>query len=84
VLPGVVTAEQVEMVLRDSGGPLLERLVVLDEYRGPNMPAGTRGVTWRCVFRDPTRTLRDSEVDEAIRRALAALEGALGVRRRSG
>jgi phenylalanyl-tRNA synthetase beta chain len=83
VLPGGVTAEQVENVLRRAGGSLLERLVVLDEYRGPAVPAGTRGVTWRCVFRDPTRTLRDSEVDEVIRRALALLEGELGVRRRT-
>ena len=83
VLPGGVTAEQVEDVLRRAGGSLLERLVVLDEYRGPAIPGGTRGVTWRCVFRDPTRTLRDSEVDEVIRRALALLEGELGVRRRT-
>lgn len=84
VLPGGVTAEQVEAVLRREGRPLLERVDVLDEYRGPNVPSGTRGVTWRCVFRDPTRTLRDREVDEAVRRSLEALEGELGVRRRTG
>lgn len=84
VLPGGVTAEQVEALLRRAGGPLLERLTVLDEYRGPNFPAGARGVTWRCVFRDPSRTLRDSEVDDLVRRALALLEGELGVRRRAG
>jgi phenylalanyl-tRNA synthetase beta chain len=84
VLPAGVSAEQVEARLRTAGGALLERLEVLDEYRGPNVPAGTRGVTWRCVFRDPVRTLRDSDVDDVIRRALAALEGELGVRRRTG
>jgi phenylalanyl-tRNA synthetase beta chain len=84
VLPGGVTAEQVEAVLRREGRPLLERLEVLDEYRGPNVPAGTRGVTWRCVFRDPARTLVDREVDAVIQRSLAALEGDLGVRRRTG
>jgi phenylalanyl-tRNA synthetase beta chain len=84
VLPGGVTAEQVEALLRRAGGVLLERLAVLDEYRGPNVAAGTRGVTWRCVFRDPSRTLRDSEVDDVIRRALVLLEGELGVRRRAG
>jgi phenylalanyl-tRNA synthetase beta chain len=84
VLPGGVTAEQVEAVVRREARPLIERVEVLDEYRGPNVPAGTRGVTWRCVFRDPTRTLRDREVDDVIRRSLAALEGELGVRRRTG
>jgi len=83
VLPAGVTAEQVEARLRDATGVLLERLEVLDEYRGPNVPAGTRGVTWRCVFRDPVRTLRDNDVDDVIRRALTALEGELGVRRRT-
>ncbi len=84
VVPAGVTAEQVEARLRDAGGALLERLEVLDEYRGPNLPANTRGVTWRCVFRDPSRTLRDNEVDDVIRRALAAVKGELGVRRRTG
>jgi phenylalanyl-tRNA synthetase beta chain len=83
VLPAGVTAEQVEARLRDTAGALLERLEVLDEYRGPNVPAGTRGVTWRCVFRDSVRTLRDGEVDDVIRRSLAALEGELDVRRRT-
>lgn len=84
VLPGGVTAERVEALLRQASGSLLERLIVLDEYRGNKLPAGTRGVTWRCVFRDPARTLRDKEVDDVIRRALALLEGELGVRRRAG
>ena len=52
--------------------------IVLDEYRGPAIPAGTRGVTWRCVFRDPTRTLRDSEVDEVIRAGAGPLGGRTG------
>jgi hypothetical protein len=42
VLPGGVTAAQVEDVLGRAGGALLERLAVLDEYRGPAVPAGTR------------------------------------------
>ncbi len=84
VLPAGVLAADVEGRIRQAAGPWLERLEVLDEYRGPNVPAGTRGATWRCVFRDPVRTLRDSDVDEVIRRALTALEGELGVRRRTG
>ena len=83
VLPGGVSAADVEQRLRTAAGALLERLDVLDEYRDPKLPAGTRGVTWRCVFRDAARTLRDSDVDEVIRRMLTALEGDLGVQRRT-
>ncbi len=84
VVPEGVRATDVERTLRQSCGPMLVRLEILDEYRGPKVPADTRGVTWRCVFRDAARSLRDSEVDEIIRRAVAALEAKLGVRRRTG
>jgi phenylalanyl-tRNA synthetase beta chain len=82
VVPGGVTAAQVEAVLRREGGTLLERLDVLDEYRGPGLPPGTRGVTWRCTFRDPNRTLTEREIDALLSRMLKALEGELDVRRR--
>ena len=87
VLPAGVTAAAVEDVLRreGGGGSLLERLDVLDEYRGPGLPEGTRGVTWRCTFRDPqgTRTLTDREVDSLLSRMLKTLEAQLNVRRRA-
>ncbi|PYO82013.1 MAG: hypothetical protein DMD65_10260, partial [Gemmatimonadetes bacterium] len=66
VLPAGVTAAAVADVLRRTAGPLLERVDVFDEYRGPGggVPAGHRSVAWHCTFRDPTRTLRDRDVDE--------------------
>jgi phenylalanyl-tRNA synthetase beta chain len=82
VLPPGVTAAQVADVLRRVGGPLLERLEVFDEYRGPGIPAGHRSVAWHCSFRDPERTLRERDVDVLLARGLEALEGELGVRRR--
>jgi phenylalanyl-tRNA synthetase beta chain len=82
VLPPGVTAAQVSDVLRRTAGPLLERLEVFDEYRGPGIPAGHRSVAWHCSFRDPERTLRERDVDALLARGLEALEGELGVRRR--
>ena len=82
VLPGGVTAEAVEAVLRRVAGALLEQLDVLDEYRGAGLPEGTRGVTWRCTFRDPVKTLTEREIDALLSRMLTALEDELDVRRR--
>lgn len=82
VLPGGVTAGAVEALLRREGGTLLERLDVLDEYRGAGLPAGTRGATWRCTFRDPAKTLTEREIDALLSRMLKALEDDIGVRRR--
>ena len=84
VLPGGVSAIAVELVIRREAGPLLERLEVFDEYRGAGMPAGARSVAWHCGFRAPDRTLRDSEVQPLLEKALRALEGELDVRRRAG
>jgi len=84
VLPAGVTAAAVGEVLRRAVGPLLERLEVFDEYRGPGIPPDHRSVAWHCTFRDPARTLRERDVDELLGRGLAALEGELGVRRREG
>jgi len=82
VLPPGVTAAQVSAVLRRTVGPLLERLEVFDEYRGPGIPAGHRSVAWHCTFRDPERTLRERDVDALLARGLEVLEGELGLRRR--
>jgi phenylalanyl-tRNA synthetase beta chain len=84
VLPPGVTAAQVAAVLRREVGPLLERLEVFDEYRGPGIPAGHRSVAWHASFRDPERTLRERDVEAWLARGVAALEGAFGVRRREG
>ncbi|MGH7530837.1 MAG: hypothetical protein ACREMN_10690, partial [Gemmatimonadales bacterium] len=80
--PQGVSAAAVGGVLRRVGGTLLERLDVLDEYRGAGIPEGARGVTWRCTFRDPARTLTEREMDALLGRMLSALEDELGVHRR--
>jgi phenylalanyl-tRNA synthetase beta chain len=80
VLPGEVTAAQVEAVIRESAGPLLAGLVVFDEYRGEGL-AG-RSVAWRLVYRAPDRTLKDEEADRALTRVLSVLKERLGVERR--
>jgi phenylalanyl-tRNA synthetase beta chain len=84
VLPPGVSALAVRAVLERTAGPLLESLAVFDEYRGAAVPEGHRSVAWHCIFRDPSRTLRESEVDALVASGLAALEGELGVRRRAG
>jgi phenylalanyl-tRNA synthetase beta chain len=84
LLPEGVQARQVEDVLRRAGGALLERVDVESDYRGTELPAGTRSVAFRLAFRAADRTLRDAEVDQAEARILAALAAELGIQRRDG
>jgi len=82
LLPDAVRAADVERVIRNNGGELLERLTLFDEFRGAGLPPGTRSLAWRLTFRDATRTLRDKEIEGRTNKILRALEGELGVRQR--
>ena len=81
-MPDGTAAADVERVLRASGGELLERVVLFDEYRGEGLPAGVRSLAWRLTFRDPERTLRDKEIEGRRQKILRSLESELGVRPR--
>jgi len=83
LVPEPLRAADVERVIRNNGGELLERVALFDEYRGPGLPDGTRSLAWRLTFRDPTRTLRDKEIEGRTNKILRALEGELGVRQRT-
>src|SRR2546428_13540092 len=72
MLPAGVTAAAVADVLRRGAGALLERVEVFDEYRGPGIPTGHRSGAWHCTFRDPARTLRGQEGEQAPERGLRA------------
>ncbi|MEP6590150.1 MAG: phenylalanine--tRNA ligase subunit beta [Gemmatimonadota bacterium] len=61
----------------------LESVTVIDEFRGPVLPAGTRSITVRLIFRAADRTLTDSEVEQAVNRLLTSLERELDVTLRS-
>jgi phenylalanyl-tRNA synthetase beta chain len=82
LVPEGTTAAQVEKIIRASGGELLERVVLFDEYRGEGLPEGTRSLAWRLTFRDPVRTLRDKEIEGRRQKILRSLESELGVRPR--
>jgi phenylalanyl-tRNA synthetase beta chain len=82
LVPDAVRAADVERVIRNNGGELLERLTLFDEFRGAGLPPATRSLAWRLTFRDATRTLRDKEIEGRTNKILRALEGELGVRQR--
>jgi phenylalanyl-tRNA synthetase beta chain len=83
LVPNDLAASQVESVIRDASGELLESLTLLSEYRGSGIAEGFRSVAWRLTFRHPDRTLRDKEVAGRREKVLRTLEGELGVRQRT-
>jgi phenylalanyl-tRNA synthetase beta chain len=82
LLPEGTSVRQVEELLRKNGEPLLENVTIESDYRGSELPPGTRSVAFRLTFRAPERTLRDTETDTIEARMLAALTAELGIQRR--
>ncbi len=50
------------------GGPILERVILFDYYKGENLPQDKKNVGFRVFFRAPDRTLTDKEVDSFIQK----------------
>ena len=83
VVPTSLAAAEVERVLRESAGDLLESLVLFDQYTGQGVAVGTRSLAWRLTLRHPERTLRDKEIEGRRAKILRALEDELNVRQRT-
>lgn len=55
-------------VIARVGGPVLERVVLFDYYKGNNLPMAKKSLGFRLHFRAPDRTLTDKEVDIFVKR----------------
>jgi phenylalanyl-tRNA synthetase beta chain len=82
-VPKGIDADLLTRAMARAAGNTLERLEVVDEYRGPKLGPEVRGLTLRLVFRAADRTLRDAEVDAAVERVVKALQQEHGVQLRA-
>ncbi len=69
-----VTVLELEKAISAAAGEHLEAISLFDVYRGAQVPDGQKSVAFSLSFRCFDRTLTDAEVDEAMSRALRALE----------
>ena len=75
-----VPAAEVERVVREAAGELLDRVELFDVYRGEQLGEGRKSLALRLEFRSPERTLTDEDVAAArvaIEAELAKLGGGL-------
>jgi phenylalanyl-tRNA synthetase beta chain len=61
-----------------AGKPLLERVEVIDLYRGGHVPDGKKSLALRFTLRSPETTLTDAQINEVMRRIQAELETRCG------
>lgn len=73
-----VLAGQVEEVIRQSGGKLLENYHLFDIYEGSNVGADEKSLAYSIRFRAKDRTLEEKDVTKVMDKILKKLES-LGV-----
>lgn len=78
VMKKSVLAGQVEEVIRQSGGTLLEDYRLFDIYEGSNVGQDEKSLAYSIRFRAKDRTLEDKDVTKAMDKILKKLES-LGV-----
>ena len=78
VVDEAVLFGDVERAVRGAGGRELESVRLLDVYRGAQIGEGKKSLAMRLVFRLPTGTLSDTDVERVVRRVTGRLQQSLG------
>jgi phenylalanyl-tRNA synthetase beta chain len=73
---------RLEACLKAALGGLLRDCVVFDRYAGKGLEAGVKSLAMGLILQDVSRTLTDSDVEQAVQSALKALERDCGARLR--
>ncbi|MDR5694779.1 MAG: phenylalanine--tRNA ligase subunit beta [Armatimonadota bacterium] len=64
-----IPSGEVEKVIAEACGSLLERIELFDLYQGPPVPEGHKSLAYSLTFRAGDRTLSSEEVEELLARA---------------
>ena len=78
VLPETLPASEIERLIRETAGPLLEAVELFDVYTGSPVPPGHRNLAYRLRFRAADRTLTAPEAEEIMARIRTALQSQTG------
>lgn len=82
VVPKEIMAGQIEAVIAQRGGKILEDYQLFDIYEGDQIKEGFKSVAYSITFRAKDRTLEDADVTAAMKKILNGLEG-MGIELRS-
>lgn len=78
VVPKTVLAGQIENILTQRGGKIMESYSLFDIYEGEQIKEGYKSMAYTLTFRAKDRTLEDADITAAMKKILNGLEG-LGI-----
>lgn len=82
VVPKEIMAGQIEAIIAQRGGKILESYQLFDIYEGDQIKEGYKSVAYSITFRAKDRTLEEADVTAAMKKILNGLEG-MGIELRS-
>jgi phenylalanyl-tRNA synthetase beta chain len=82
LMAAAIPAGRVREVILGAHQPLVEGFDVLEDYRDPKLPPGTKSMLWSISYRASDRTLTDPEVDAAHEAIVGLLVDHLPAQRR--
>jgi phenylalanyl-tRNA synthetase beta chain len=72
-----VFVKQIEEIIKQRAGRILEEIKLFDVYKGKQVPEGMKSVAYSITFRAEDRTLTDDDVNKAMSKILDALRNNL-------
>lgn len=81
VVPKEILVGEIEAVIKQRGGKILESYSLFDIYEGDQIEKGFKSVAYNIVFRAKDRTLEENDIAGAMKKILNGLER-LGIRLR--
>ena len=74
VVPKNILVGEIEHMIAQRGGKILEHYELFDIYEGSQIQAGFKSVAYSITFRSKDKTLEESEVSAAMKKILNGLE----------
>ena len=74
VVPKEILAGQIEEMIEQRGGAILESYHLFDLYEGAQIKEGFKSIAYSIVFRANDRTLEESDITKAMKKILNGLE----------
>ena len=82
VVPKEIRVGQIETMLEQRGGKILESYKLFDVYEGSQIREGFKSVAYNIVFRAKDKTLEENDISVVMRKILNGLQG-MGIELRS-
>ena len=77
-----IPASEVQTVIAQAGGFLLQQVELFDVYEGGSIPAGKRSLAYHLTFQSPSKVLKDKDVKKLRDKIIRTVENKLGAKLR--